>query len=339
VAQRAGVAISTVSKVFSGRGEVIPALRARVTEAADELGYQPNYVAQSLRRGATDLIGFAAADLSDPFSAAIAAGAESVLRPAGYALLVMSAAHDRDTEAANIRYLNSRRVDSILIAPTRENHPGLFDALQDFNGPVVAIESELDPRLSVDGVATDHRQGMVAAVGHLVGAGHSRIAALTGPAWRRAGRERAAGLADGLRAHGIEADPARTIATEHDAAAAEAALSRLLVGPSPPTAIVAGGVQLLLGALAAIRARGLAIGRDVALVGWDDLPLAAFTTPPIAVVDRDPKGLGIAAARRALARLGSGGVRDDGPARMDLLPARFIPRPSASAAAGKPSET
>ena len=113
VAQRAGVAISTVSKVFSGRGEVMPAMRERVLSAASELGYQPNYVAQSLRRGATKLIGFVTSELSNPFSAEIVAGAEDVLRPAGYALLVMSSSHDPATDAANVRSLNSRRVDCI----------------------------------------------------------------------------------------------------------------------------------------------------------------------------------------------------------------------------------
>jgi LacI family transcriptional regulator len=77
VAQKAGVAISTVSKVFSGKGEVMPALRLRVLTAASELGYRPNSVAQSLRRGATDLVGFVASDLAEPFSAGIVAGAES----------------------------------------------------------------------------------------------------------------------------------------------------------------------------------------------------------------------------------------------------------------------
>jgi LacI family transcriptional regulator len=328
VAQRAGVAISTVSKVFSGRGEVIPALRARVMEAADELGYQPNYVAQSLRRGATDLIGFAASDLTDPFSAAIVAGAESVLRPAGYALLVMSSGRVPDTDAANVRYLNSRRVDSILVVPTREDHPGLFAALQEFDGPVVAIESELDPRLSVDSVVADHRRGTIDAIDHLVDGGHHFIAALTGPAFRRAARERLAGLREGLRRHGLE-DRALSIATEHDAGEAERAVLDLLAAPTPPSAILAGGMQLLLGALRAIRRRGLAVGEDIAVVGWDDVPLGEFLARPIAVVDRDPSGLGSAAARRALARLGRGGVRDDGPARAELLPARFVARPSA----------
>ncbi len=241
VAQRAGVAISTVSKVFSGKGEVMPALRMRVLTAAAELGYQPNYVAQSLRRGATDLIGFVASDLSDPFSAEIVAGAEFVLRPAGYALLVMSSNHDPEIDAANVRTLNSRRVDAVLVSPSREDDSALLAALAEFDGPIVAIESELRGPLAVDAVCADHRAGMRDAVEHLVRLGHTRIAALTGPVARRSGRERRAGLLDALRAHGYE-DRALPIVTEHDAAAAEAEVLRVLDGDTPPTALLAGGL-------------------------------------------------------------------------------------------------
>ena len=327
VAQRAGVAISTVSKVFSDKGEVMPALRMRVLTAAAELGYQPNYLAQSLRRGATDLMGFVAADLSDPFSAAIVAGAEFVLRPARYALLVMSSNHDPETDAANVRYLTSRRVDAVLVAPTREDDRGLHDALADFDGPIVAIESELGAPLAVDAVCADHREGMREAVDHLVRLGHRRIAALTGPVVRRSGRERLAGLLDGVRAQGRE-EWALPIETEHDAAAAEAETLRALDGAAPPTALLAGGLALLTGTLRALDKRGLVPGRDIALVGWDDGPLAELSRPPLAVVDRDPRALGAAAATLALKRLGHGGVRYEEPATVEVRRTRFIQRRS-----------
>jgi LacI family transcriptional regulator len=314
-----------VSKVFSGKGEVMPALRMRVLTAAAELGYQPNSVAQSLRRGATDLIGFVASDLSDPFSAEIVAGAEFVLRPAGYALLVMSSNHDPETEAANVRHLNSRRVDAVLVSPSREDDPGLLAALAEFDGPIVAIECEPRTPLAVDAVCADHRGGMREAVDHLFSLGHRRIAALTGPVARRSGRERLAGLLDGLRAHGVE-DYALPIATEHDAAIAEAEVRRLLDAAAPPTALLAGGLQLLIGALRALDRAGLVAGRDIALVGWDDGPLAELSRPPIAVVDRDPRGLGAAAATLALKRLARAGTGEG--AAVEVRRARFIPRPS-----------
>jgi LacI family transcriptional regulator len=331
VAQRAGVAISTVSKVFSGKGEVMPALRMRVLAAAAELGYQPNYVAQSLRRGATDLIGFVASDLSEPFSAEIVAGAEFVLRPAGYALLVMSSNHDPEVDAANVRYLNSRRVDAVLVSPSREDDTGIIAALAEFDGPIVAIESEIRSHIPVDCVCADHRLGMCAAVEHLIGLGHRRVAALTGPLTRRSGRERLAGLLDALRAHGIE-DRALPVATGHDAVEAEREVLALLDGAAPPTALLAGGLSLLIGALRAIRRRGLAVGEDIALVGWDEGPLAELATPPIGVVDRDPRGLGAAAAELVLRRLGHGGQRSEEPAHVEVRPTRFVPRASCGAA-------
>ncbi|MCB1500029.1 MAG: LacI family DNA-binding transcriptional regulator [Bauldia sp.] len=328
VAARAGVAISTVSKVFSGKGEVMPALRMRVLTAAAELGYRPNSVAQSLRRGATDLIGFVASDLSEPFSAGIVAGAEYVLRPAGYALVVMSSNHDTSIDAANVRHLNSRRVDALLISPSLEGDRGLLEALAEFDGPIVAIENELRGPFGIDAICADHRRGMREAVDHLAGLGHRRIAALTGPSGRRSGRERAAGFVDAMRSLGLDREP-RPIVTEHDADAAEAEVLRLLDGPSSPTAVIVGGVTMLTGTLRAIDHRGLTPGEDIALVGWDNGPLAEFFRPPIAVVDRDPHGLGAAAASLALRRLGHGGVRFEEPPGVEIRPVRFISRRSA----------
>lgn len=331
MATRAGVAISSVSKVLSGRSDVSPALRARVLAAAAELGYQPNYLAQSLRRGATNLIGFVTSDLSDPFSAEIVAGAESVLRPAGYALLVMSSSHDPAIDTANVRYLYSRRVDAILVSPAREDDPNLLAALGDFDGPLVVLESELRGYLPVDAVVADHRAGARAAVEHLVGLGHERIAALTGPLVRRSGRERLAGMLEALEVAGLT-DRAVPLPTEHDSAAADAALGPPLAAVAPPTAVLAGSLPLLVGTLRALERRGLAVGHDVSVVGWDDGPLAQFHRPPLAVVDREPFALGEAAARRALARSAEDGRRDDGPPQVEVLPARFVLRASCAPA-------
>jgi LacI family transcriptional regulator len=327
VAQRAGVAISTVSKVFSGKGEVMPALRMRVLTAAAELGYQPNYLAQSLRRGATNLIGFVAADLSDPFAAEIVAGPESVLRPSGYAMLVMSSNHDPGADAENVRFLHSRRVDAILVAPSREDDRALLSALAEFDGPVVVIESELRGHLPVDAVVADHRTGTRQAVEALITLGHRQIAALTGPVVRRSGRERLAGLLDGLRPYGLD-DRAIPVATEHDVDVAAGELGRLFDGAVPPTAVLAGSLPLLVATLRTLDARALQVGRDVSVVGWDDNPLTQLHKPAIAVVDRDASGLGVDAARLALGRLGSIGPRDDSPARLEVRPVTFVSRAS-----------
>lgn len=331
VAGRAGVAISTVSKVLSGRGEVSPALRARVLAAAAELGYQPNYLAQSLRRGATHLIGFVASELSDPFAAEIVAGVEAVLRPAGYALLVMNSGHEPGADGANVRFLHSRRVDAVLVAPSREDEASTIAALGDFDGPVVVLESELRSALPVDSVVADHRAGTRDAVAHLMRLGHRHIAALTGPLERRSGRERLAGMLDAMSAGGVR-NGAVPIPTAHSVGDAEQATLQLLDGASRPTALLAGSHPLLVGALRALEQRVIDIGPDLSLVGWDNGPLAELFRPPIAVVDRDPEELGKIAARTALGRLGDDGARDESPPQLRIVPTQFIARASCAPA-------
>lgn len=330
VAREAGVAISTVSKVLSGRGEVSPALRARVLASAAELGYQPNYLAQSLRSGATNLIGLVTADLGTQFSAALAAGIEGNLRAAGYALLVMSSADDPVADAANIRYLHSRRVDAIILAPSREDDPGTLTALAEFDGPIVAVESELRGLLPVDGVCADHFAGAASATNHLLALGHRRIAALTGPLGRRSGRERLAGMLSAMSAAGT-ADAAIPVPTAHAAEAGEQATLELLDRPRRPTALLAGSTLLLEGALRALARRSVEVGSEMSLIAWDDGPLPQLFKPPIAVVDRDVQGLGRVAADLAMSRLGDTGPRDDSPARIEIRPTTFIPRASCAA--------
>jgi LacI family transcriptional regulator len=337
VAREAGVAISTVSKVLSGRGEVSPPLRARVLAAAAELGYQPNYLAQSLRSGATNLIGLVSADLRTQFSAVLAAGIEGNLRSVGYALLVISSADDPAADAANIRYLHSRRVDAIILAPSREDDPATLTALAEFDGPVVAVESELRGLLPVDAVSADHRAGAASATEHLLALGHRRIAALTGPLGRRSGRERLTGMLATMSAAGHE-DTAIPVPTSHDADAGEEATLELLDRPRRPTALLAGSPLLLEGALRALDSRSVEVGSEVSLVGWDDGPLPQLFKPPIAVVDRDVFGLGQAAADLVLSRLGDAGRRYDGPARVEVRPTTFIPRASCAAPAAAGAE-
>ena len=207
----------------------------------------------------------------------------------------------------------------------------LLAALAEFDGPVVALESDLGSHLPstrsvpTTGAACARRSSTssVAAI--------DRIAALTGPVVRRSGRERLAGLIEGLRADGLEERAALPVPTDHRADRAEAEVLALLDRAAPPTALLAGGLSLLIGTLRALDRRGLSVGRDLALVAWDDGPLAELSHPPIAVVDRDPRGLGAAAATLALKRLGHGGVRYDEPAHSEVRPVRFIKRASCEA--------
>lgn len=194
VAAAAGVGISTVSRVLSGSADVRPELRERVLAAAAELGYQPDILAQSLRRGATRSVGFIADDLSNHVIADIATGAERTLREHGYSLLVMNSELQPDLDAHNIRVLQARRVDALMMCPVEENHPETVAALQSLTIPLCIVEGDQPPEVRASYVHSEHADGVLQALRHLVSLGHRRIALLTGPSRYRSARERAKGI-------------------------------------------------------------------------------------------------------------------------------------------------
>jgi len=324
VAAKAGVGISTVSRVLSGSADVREELRDRVLAAAAELGYQPDILAQSLRRGATRSMGFIADDLSNHLIADIATGAESVLRAHGYSLLVMNSELDPSLDPVNIRVLQARRVDALMMCPVEEADPETVAALRALAIPLCIVEGDQPAGVRASYVHSDHAGGVAQAMWHLVGLGHRRIALLTGPDRYRSARERRRGLdiaaaeaSDVTFLHrGVEL-------TEEDG---QATAGTLFAGPDRPSAVVVGGARLLVGVLRALEGAGLEPGRDVAVVTSDALPLAAMFRPPLASIQRDGTGIGRAAAQLLLRRLAD----EDAGAEIVQLPALYIPRASAS---------
>lgn len=327
VADLAGVAMSSVSRVLSGHPDVSAPMQARVMAAVDQLGYEPDFLAQSLRRGATLSVGFVVGDISNPLIADIACGAESELRQAGYSMLVMNSENDPRMDAAHVRFFESRRVDGLILSLANEQTPETLEALANVDLPFVLIDRELPPRFRVSAVRGDHRNGTREATEALLDLGHRRIALVTGPLEIFPVRERIAGLREAVAARGI---PDETIvmtgpllSAEHGETATEA----LLALGEPPTAIIAGGNQPLVGCLRALIRHGVRPGRDISLVTCDDVPLAELYDPPISVIDRDTVGLGRTAAELLLRHLRG----DEGP-RTVILPMVFKLRASCTPA-------
>jgi LacI family transcriptional regulator len=298
-----------------------------VLAAAEELGYQPDILAQSLRRGATRSVGFIADDLSNHLIADIATGAEGALRAEGYSLLVMNSEMEPDLDAVNIRVLRARRVDALMMAPVTEDDPGLVRELTSLDIPFVDIEGDLPAGIRASFVHSDHRAGVVDALRDLRARGHRRIAVMTGPVTFRSARQRrmavedvAAEMVAGSRIQAVEADLSQ--------AGGRHATSRLLAQSAPPSAIVVGGWQLLTGVLEAVREHRLRLGHDLSLVASDPPPLASVFEPPLAAITRDAHGLGVHAAELLLERLREPGLS---PSRV-LLPTRYQHNPSVGAA-------
>ena len=323
MAARAGVGIATVSRVLSGSTDVRTDLRERVLLAAAELDYQPDILAQSLRRGASRSVGFIADDLANHTIADIATGAESVLRAHDYSLLVMNSELDATLDPANIRVLKARRVDALMMCPVEEDDADTVAALRALGAPLCIIEGDQPASVHASYVHSDHRGGATAALRHLLSLGHRDVALVTGPTRYRSARERVAALSEvGAEVSGDTRLAHRAV--ELDSADSEAAVRDLLSGEHPPTAIVVGGVRLLLGILRGIDAAGLEVGRDLSLVTADAVSITTMFRPPLASISRDSVGLGRIAAELLLARIADPALEP----RSVLLPTTYEPRAS-----------
>jgi LacI family transcriptional regulator len=323
VAELADVAISSVSRVLSGHPDVSAEMKERVLDAVAQLEYEPDFLAQSLRRGQTLSVGFVLADISNPVMADIVMGAEAVLRAAGYSMILMNSENHAAFDAAHIRFFQSRRVDGMILSLASETSPATVEAISSAIGPVVLVDRQLPPEMGASAVFNDHAAGMEAAVRYVVGLGHKRIALITGSTEQLPGRERIAGMERVLAESGGEVEGIYlpgSFSREHGETATRALLAR----PDRPTAIIAGGNQLLIGALQVLHEAGLRVPDDISLVSCDDVPLSVLYKPAMCTIGRDTVGLGRKAAELLLKRLGE----HPEPAETVVLPTAFTPRDS-----------
>ena len=320
VAARAGVAMSSVSRVLSEHPDVSPVMRERVRRAVDELEYKPDILAQSLRRRKTHTVGFVVGDISNQLFADIVKGAETTLRDAGYAMLLTNSEGDPDLDAAYVRLFEQRRTDGLILSLAREDHEATTEALQAIEAPIVVVDRDLPPSIPVGRVLSDHARGMHVALDHLFGLGHRRIGLMLGQPVRPS-RERRRAFEDAHALRGLEPGP--ILAGRFSVDFGVRAAAQLLDSPGRPTAIIAGGNQLMMGALTVFSERSLAVGRDISFVACDDIPVTGLYRPPIAVIRRDAVEVGRAAARLLLRRLRGGHGADE-----IVLPTEFVARPS-----------
>lgn len=327
VALAAGVAISSVSRVLSNHPHVSDALRTRVEAAARELGYRPNYVAHSLRRGTTASVGFLVGTISNPIVADLSAGASEVLAAAGYATLLVCTQNDPAADVDYLHFLNQRRVSGLLIS-SAANGPDddLRDLLREMRLPAVLLDRRPLAAPHISAVYSDHAGGVQAAVAHLVAQGHTRIGLVGGLEHFDPAAMRLAGYRRGIEAAGLGFNPdlVRAWGMGRDAsyAATRDLMGATMPAAPPPTALIAGGNLILAGVLQALKELDVTIGRDLALVGCDDTDLTRLHTPSITVIARDLAAVGRVAAATLLKTI------EQGDAETIILPTRLEVRES-----------
>ena len=324
VAQLARVAPSSVSRVLNDHPDVSAEMKERVLRAAEQLGYQPNFLAQSLRTGATRTVGFVVRDISIPLFAGIVKGAEQELESYGYSVLLTNSLQNSALEAKHINVLRQRRVDGLILSLQSEASAETFNALHNVQVPMVLLDREL-AGFPADAVLFDHASGVRQAVRALAGLGHRRVGLLVGPPETRASRDRIRGFTLACEDAGIPAgwDNIVQLGTISSEAVGRATAS-LLDQPLAHTALVAGDAQLGIALLAAMNERKLRPGRDISIVICDELELFRLMDPPVSVVFRDAEQMGAVAARILMKRLSDGSA---GPMR-EMLPTNFVARGS-----------
>jgi LacI family transcriptional regulator len=294
-------------------------MRERVLAVVDELGYEPNLLAQSLRRGSTMSVGFTVRDISSPLFSEIALAAETELRGHGYSMLLTNSEGLAELDAAFIRLFRRRRVDGLLHSLADESNEDTLAELGRLTMPYVLIDREIGSLPDASAVLCDHAGGVQEATEHLIALGHRRLGLVGSPLNTRPGREVQLGFGRACAKHGVEGMiEIGPFTPGHGAAGTQ----RLLDRPEPPTAVVSGSNQIFPGVLQVLRARKLRIPDDVSLVTFDEVRLLEFIEPPIAVVSREPNEIGREAAALLL-RLMQGGDPERVP-----IPTRFIPRAS-----------
>jgi LacI family transcriptional regulator len=323
VAALAGVALSSVSRVLSDHPDVSEAMRERVLVAVEELGYTPDLLAQSLRTQRTRSVGFVVGDISNPIISQMVKGAETTLSEAGYSTLLTNSLVEPDLEVKNIVLLAQRRVDALILLLVHEDNQPTLNVLERLEIPLVLIERDVPATITASRVLSDHRHGMEEAVTQLLELGHRRIALIVGQPVRPT-RERLSAFNDVLARAGAPQSVSWVregfYSVEHGAVATR----ELLDMSEPPTAIIAGANQIMIGALQVISERGLDLGVDLSFVGCDDISIASLYRPPVAVIDRDIEALGRTAAELVLESLQTGG----GEVRTVVHPTDFLARPS-----------
>jgi LacI family transcriptional regulator len=322
VAALAGVSFKTVSRVINGVSTVDPALAARVNSAADRLGYRPNLTASNLRRGdrRTATIGMLVEDAANPFSASLMRTIENVARERGVLALFGSLDEDADRERRLAGALIDRRVDGLLIVPAGPDHSYL---LRERMAGTCLVFVDREPRLlAADAVVSDNRGGAIVAVDHLLAAGHRRIGYLGDRLSIATATQRFEGYRHALELAHIALDE-RII--WHEASSEEAAIeatASMLRLADPPTALFTGQNLVTIGASRALRTSGLQDA--VAMVGFDDFPVADMLRPGITVIAQDVTGMAKLAAEILFRRLDG----DRSPVITHVLPTRLITRGS-----------
>jgi LacI family transcriptional regulator/LacI family repressor for deo operon, udp, cdd, tsx, nupC, and nupG len=292
VAALADVSTATVSYVLNGTGTVTDATRRRVMDAVTRLNYQPSHAARSMR-GRSHTLGLTLpalpGRLADPALAELLAGLSDAAALRGYYLLLATAGTESEADLC-LNLARTGRVDGLLLLDMQVDDERAR-LLSEADIPHVCA-GPAPAGCNSPFVVVDGRSSAATALRHLLGLGHRRIGLIQLPSELAESEPRYLGYADALAASGLAIDPALIVEAGRHEEDGYQAMGELLGAPTPPTAVLACSDELAFGAMHALYDAGLEVGRDLSLVGFDDVPLAARTHPPLTTMRQPRRAVG-----------------------------------------------
>jgi len=326
IAKMANVSIATVSRVINNTGYVKKETRERVLKVVQELSYQPNAVARSLKKGKTSLIGFIVPDISNSFFTALAKGIEGVISKEGFNLILCNSENNVEKELAYIQALSEKRVEGIILAPIGKYED--YRTLSSYKKLPIVLVDNYPLGLDLDVVITDNIKGAYLLTKYLIELGHTRIGIITGPLNQLTGIGRLLGYKRALEELNVKIQEDLIQEGDFKFVSGYNLTKKLLSLKPTPTAIFAANNLMSIGAMVAIKEVGLNIPEDISLVAFDDIDLLPLVNPPITVMSQPTEKIGAIAAELILKRI-KGEKR--GKQEKIILESKFIERASCKA--------
>lgn len=323
VAERAGVAPSTISKFLNG-GSVREKNAAAIREAISALDYRVNPFARNLKTQRSHSVGVLIPDMTAPFYGAVLLALDRVLRANGYHSLVSCYGSNYGLERDNLRFLIGTGIDGLIYAPENLEIEEFNELTENTGVPVVLVDrmpagAQADA-VQTDTVLTDNTESVRKAVGYLLSQGHRRIGIISGPRSVFTARERLTGYLRALHENGVFYDDSLVISGENAFATGYQGLITLMELPDPPTAIFSTNYDITFGLITAARERGVQIPTQVSVFGYDCVDICRMMTPPLPVVQQNEQELGRLSGTYLIERM-QGSLT---PPRLTRLPSRLV---------------
>ena len=301
VAAAAGVSRQTVSRAINNRGEISPETRAEILRIAEEMDYRPSSIARGLATQRTGTLGLVVPDVANPFFAEVARGAESEAYAAGYNVFLCNTDEDPQREIAVLRSLEEKRVDGVMLCSSRLDDDTLHDSLS-HHASVVLVNRRLNG-YEFGCVLIDDAQGGQNITRHLLESGHRAIGFLTGPPASRSGQKRVEGYCAAMAEAGIVFDPNWVRSCPPSVEGGHKVAEGLLSDHPEITALFCYNDLVAIGALQASHDLALTIPDDLAIVGFDDIPVAALVTPALTTCHVSRYEMGVKAMNMLMERI------------------------------------